>query len=358
MRKFFFLLLSALWLVSSGYAQETNSSADTLICDVYAFAPLVMHINDGPLTGVDIDLVKRLADDLGRPVKFREVSEFRDVFQGIQSGEADLAVSGLTITDERERLYDFTHPYLYTGLQILTKAEAQSQLVTIIKVACSWQVFSAIMFLFVILVVFGHLIWLLEQGKEVIADKYRDGIMDAIWYAFCIISTVGEGGIYVKRAISRMISIVVWIICSTLVLGSIFGMITSALTVESFQYHINGLEDLRGKTVAVVQDTYATESIQRMDLGCSFEEGTLSQSCQLLSDDKVDAVIFDAAPLLYFANKQSQPGEFAVVGELFDKQDYGIVMAAGSPLRETINRLILKYKQDGALETILHRYGM
>jgi polar amino acid transport system substrate-binding protein len=95
-----------------------------------------------------------------------------------------------------------------------------------------------------------------------------------------------------------------------------------------------------------------------MDLGCSFEEGTLSQSCQLLSDDKVDAVIFDAAPLLYFANKQSQPGEFAVVGELFDKQDYGIVMAAGSPLRETINRLILKYKQDGALETILHRYGM
>jgi polar amino acid transport system substrate-binding protein len=225
------------------------------------------------------------------------------------------------------------------------------------KVVFSKEMGWAIVLILSLLFIVGHLVWLLEQGKDVIADRYSEGISDAFWYAFCIISTVGEGGIYVKRFISRVISVATLFVASCVLLVYIFALVNSKMTAEEMKFHINDLNDLRGKKVAIVSGTHSEDVIRSKLIGSNFVSGTLKEAYQKLDSNRVDAVVFDAAPLLYRANVTSEPGTYAVVGNLFDRQEYGIAMPRGSRLTKEIDSLLLRYKGDSTLDRIGYKYG-
>ena len=54
----------------------------------------------------------------------------------------------------------------------------------------------------------------------------------------------------------------------------------------------------------------------------------------------------------------SRPGRsnYRLVGPVFESFDFGIVVPAGSPLRERFNAVILTMKEDGAIDTIIDRW--
>ena len=64
---------------------------------------------------------------------------------------------------------------------------------------------------------------------------------------------------------------------------------------------------------------------------------------QLLKNEDVDAVVSDASAAIYHENNDSDK-KIVTVGEIFDKQKYGIALRQGSQLREKINRAILNLK--------------
>jgi ABC-type amino acid transport substrate-binding protein len=70
-----------------------------------------------------------------------------------------------------------------------------------------------------------------------------------------------------------------------------------------------------------------------------------------LLQGRVDAVVYDAPSLLYYANGEGQ-GEVTVVGKVFEPQDYGIALKQGSPRREQINRAILALMESGEIARI------
>src|SRR5690625_3045852 len=69
----------------------------------------------GDLVGFDIDLVTALAEETGYEIEF-ETLEFDGIVAGISSGRFDVAIAGMTITEEREEEIDFTQPYYEAGL--------------------------------------------------------------------------------------------------------------------------------------------------------------------------------------------------------------------------------------------------
>ncbi len=69
----------------------------------------------GELVGFDIDLVSALAEEVGVEIEF-ETLEFDGIVAGIGSGRFDIAIAGMTITEEREESIDFTQPYYEAGL--------------------------------------------------------------------------------------------------------------------------------------------------------------------------------------------------------------------------------------------------
>lgn len=79
----------------------------------------------GETVGFDVDMMDLVAKQLG--VK-QEI--FDTPFEGIQSGESlntgkcDIAAAGMTITDERKRVIDFSDPYFDATQALLVKSDA------------------------------------------------------------------------------------------------------------------------------------------------------------------------------------------------------------------------------------------
>ena len=77
------------------------------------FAPFEFKtIQDGKdtIAGADIEIAKAIGDELGVKVKFSEMS-FDNVLASVQSGKADIAISGISATKERQKIFDFSDTY-------------------------------------------------------------------------------------------------------------------------------------------------------------------------------------------------------------------------------------------------------
>lgn len=78
-----------------------------------SFEPFVFT-QEGKLAGFDVDLLNAMAAEGDFEVAY-VVSAFDEIFNGLQSGKYDAAISAITVTEDRKRLVDFTAPYFESG---------------------------------------------------------------------------------------------------------------------------------------------------------------------------------------------------------------------------------------------------
>jgi polar amino acid transport system substrate-binding protein len=334
--------------------------ANTWVVDCYVFEPHVIVKDDGTVIGVQPDLIRMMAEDLDiKNVQFNVLrpKRFQEIFNGITADipKATMLIGATTVTKERWHKYDFPYPYqTNAGLRIMARAEGQAQYLTIVKAIFSPTMFLCVLTFFAILFSMGFLVWRLEKNVGSIKT-----LKSGVEYTFCLLTTVGEGKYSAERKITFMLAVFAWLFATAFVVGPIIGNISSALTVENQDSKYTCLEDLRGETVVTVDGTYAHRVLETMDLGCRLELAeSFEQACQMLDKETVEAVIYDADRLLYFANKVSEPGRFIIVGDKMAPQEYGFVLPPGSPLTPKVTDLIFKYKSNGTLNLIFNRYGL
>jgi len=75
--------------------------------------------------GYDIDLINEIAKRLNIDIEFKDIF-FLDLFSARDSGEIDLAISGITITPDRQKNFLFSSPYINVGQIIVTLKENES----------------------------------------------------------------------------------------------------------------------------------------------------------------------------------------------------------------------------------------
>ncbi len=83
------------------------------------YPPMEFKDSNNTLVGYDIDLGKRIAQELGVTAEFVEYS-WDDVFQALLDNHIDVIISSVSITDERMVLYNFSEPYINAGQVIIT----------------------------------------------------------------------------------------------------------------------------------------------------------------------------------------------------------------------------------------------
>ena len=76
----------------------------------------------GEIVGLEIDIARDAAERLGRRLEVRR-AKFPELLPMVSAGEADMAASGITITDGRRQTVDFTIPYAEEGGMFLYRAE-------------------------------------------------------------------------------------------------------------------------------------------------------------------------------------------------------------------------------------------
>ena len=62
------------------------------------------------IVGADVEIAKAIAKELGVKVEFSAMS-FNNVLSSVQSGKADIGISGISATKERQKVYDFSDTY-------------------------------------------------------------------------------------------------------------------------------------------------------------------------------------------------------------------------------------------------------
>lgn len=92
------------------------------------FAPFEFHaLIDGKdtIVGADIDMVNEIADRLGVEVNILDL-DFNAVLTALQQGKADIAVSGISATDERKQTFDFTDNYFTPEQKVVVNKNNES----------------------------------------------------------------------------------------------------------------------------------------------------------------------------------------------------------------------------------------
>ncbi len=105
------LLVSTLIMVLAGCGKSSEDS-NTLRIGIDDSYPPMEFVNDaGEIDGFDIDFVNALKDELGVEIEWVPTA-WDGIFTGLTSGNYDMIVSSVSITEERLESYDFSVPYL------------------------------------------------------------------------------------------------------------------------------------------------------------------------------------------------------------------------------------------------------
>ncbi|MCQ2963105.1 MAG: transporter substrate-binding domain-containing protein [Streptococcus sp.] len=112
----------------------SNDKKDTSVSDIKDKGTMVVALNpefapfefktlvDGKdtIVGADVKIAEAIGEELGVKVKFSSMS-FNNVLASLQSGKADIAISGISATPERKKAYNFSEPYYESENVVLIK---------------------------------------------------------------------------------------------------------------------------------------------------------------------------------------------------------------------------------------------
>ena len=133
MKKFWFMLtalVATCFLVacrgSQGVSTKTiKENKKIVVATESEFAPFEFKslVNGkDTLVGADIELAKAIGKKLGVKVEF-SVMSFDNVLASVQSGKADIAIAGISVTDERKKVYDFSDSYYTSENVVIVKKD-------------------------------------------------------------------------------------------------------------------------------------------------------------------------------------------------------------------------------------------
>ncbi|MEX6508656.1 transporter substrate-binding domain-containing protein [Jiella sp. M17.18] len=86
--------------------------------------PWEFQDQNGDTVGFEVDLLKEVANRLGYDKVDIQNIPFNGLFSAVQSGRIDVAISSITITDERLKSVSFAQPYYDSDQSLSTKTDS------------------------------------------------------------------------------------------------------------------------------------------------------------------------------------------------------------------------------------------
>ena len=104
--------------ISSESVIETIKKDGVIRIGLSLFVPWSMRDKNGDLIGFELDVGRKLAEDMGVEVEFVPTA-WDGIIPALVSGNYDVIISGMSITAQRNLTINFSDPYAYSGLAIL-----------------------------------------------------------------------------------------------------------------------------------------------------------------------------------------------------------------------------------------------
>jgi polar amino acid transport system substrate-binding protein len=340
----------------AGQPAWAQQAPATVRVGTFALAPFVMD-QSGRVSGFSIDLWTEIAARLHLQSQYEDAPDVKALFQKLRMGQADIAVSGLFYSVERDREFDFSYPIMEAGLRVMVRGSGETVSVTPLRsltgllLSRNTLAWLGVALLFVVIA--AHIVWVIErlQADEATREPYFPGIFRAMYWASTTLMAQGDQP--PRKWIGRVLA-VLWMFVGIVFVASYTAQLASTLTVQHIRGAINGPDDLADKRVATLKGGSAVAWLQAH--GAQVVEYAQNRDVfGALNDGTVDAVVQGSAALDYYAAHEGKD-LVKMVGPEFNPNDVGFVFPIGSPLRKRVNGALLSMREDGTYQRIYERW--
>ncbi len=315
---------------------------------------------DGRRVGFAIELWDSVARELKQDYELTSVGSAKEMVTALESKAADVAVGALSITAEREKVIDFSQPFYESGLHIVVSKKAGGLMDSIwamLHGLFTWQLVGGFAAAILIMFIISHLVWLYEHpvNEEMWPRSYLAGIGESFWWTLSIFLVGGADNKGPVGLAGRVVA-TIWMLASVIAVSLLTASLSAVLTVNSLTGDINGPNDLPGKEVATIGGSTSEAWLKKLGSNGGATVNLrvfpdIPACLAALKSGKVQAVVFDAPILKYYVNKLG-PEDFVMVGNLFERNNYGFGLQQDSLLRERINQVLLNLNENGVTDDL------
>uniref|UniRef100_UPI00358EC70C glutamate receptor ionotropic, kainate 2-like n=1 Tax=Myxine glutinosa TaxID=7769 RepID=UPI00358EC70C len=349
--------------------------------------------SDKPLFGNDrfegycIDLLRELSVMLGFTYELYLVADGRygsqdergqwnGLVRELIDRKADLAIAPLTITYMREKVIDFSKPFMMLGISILYhKANGTNH-----GVFSFLNPFSPAIWMYILLACFGVSCVLFviarfspyewynphpcNPDSEVVENNFT--LINSFWFG--IGALMRQGSELMPKALSTRIVGGIWWFFTLIIISSYTANLAAFLTVERMESPIRSADDLAkqtkieygsvvGGSTMMFFKTSRISTYEKMWAFMSSRESTALVSTineginRVLATDY--AFIMESTNIEYVVQRNCN---LTQIGGLLDSKGYGVGTPIGSPYRERITIAILKLQEDGRLHLMKEKW--
>ncbi len=333
---------------------QTEASAKKIVVGTMRVPPFVLRSDDGQWSGLSIDLWKQIAAELKLSYEFREFDyDVVGLLDALEQRQIDAAVAAIPVTQEGEARFDFTHPYFAAGLGIAVRTESQSGAFAMLASFFNYQTLATVAGLLGLLFGVGALIWFLERRQKTHFDpRPVPGIADGVWWAAVTMTTTGYGDKVPVSVWGRSFALV-WMFASIFLIALFSATLASSFVVGRLTA-IAGPADLPRVRVAAVSGTTGEQWMESQKLPARNYPFVIQASKALQRGD-VQALVYEKAILGYMI-KEYGWRELQILPHTLAVSEYAIALPSDSPIREAINRSLLKIMHRADWKDFLQRY--
>ncbi|MBL4846424.1 MAG: basic amino acid ABC transporter substrate-binding protein [Planctomycetes bacterium] len=101
---------------------DAKARGELIVAMDAGYVPFEVIEADGSFSGFDVDLINEFAKDLKLKVKIKNVT-WNGIIGELNTGKADLIISGMSVTDERKKAVSFSDPYFEVGQVVVIRKD-------------------------------------------------------------------------------------------------------------------------------------------------------------------------------------------------------------------------------------------
>lgn len=351
------ILLFSIALISGKVVAQSDTTSvfsdSTLTVGIAAMPPFVIKDQEKLWDGISVQLWREMSDELNIDYEFREVPQ-DSLLALVARGDLDLALLG-TATAEDEQRVDFTHDYFQTTLGVA--GSTTQTMSSILKGLFTQRFFNIALGLSILLLIVGTAVWLLERGSN--EDnfggerRFWQGIGAGFWWAGVTMTTIGYGDKAPITFWGRAVALL-WMLVAMAVTASLTASLVSAVGLGSGG-SIDVPNELRSMKVGSIEGTDVADYLREERI--KFQPyDSVQAGLQAVQQGDLEAFAHSAPVLRYWVNEDNS---LSVKVEATDirPQRYALMLPADSPLREPLNRALLKTVNGTGWQSVLERYA-
>lgn len=334
------LFLIFLSFTIHSFSQEPDSLKITkkLVIGITETPPFVEKRPQG-YAGLSIASWKMVNEQLQVAYEFKEYENLGSLLDGVERGEVDMSVNPITVTDNRMKRMNFSQPYFISHTSVAKKKE--STFLKHIKNIFSWNFFSVIALLLLVIFIFGILVWFFERKKnhEEFGGSFK-GIMQGFWWSAVTMTTVGYGDKSPKTTGGRIIGLI-WMFMAVIIISSFTAGIASSLTVKSINEEITNIQDLERFDVTTVKSSSSQELLDLYNI-----ESTLvnngAEGLQAVLTEESALFVYDEPILKFEIERGDLSDDLEILGQSLKKDYYSYAFPKNSGLLEKVNPVLIR----------------